>query len=157
MGLQVVDIADPLTPSRIGSVVTPGEAYQVAVIGDLSFVADGSAGLQIAPAQCGATAAVGARPVPPTAPALLAARPNPTRGATGLQFELPQPTVAKLAIYDASGRRVRVLVDGPRAAGPHAVTWDGADDRGRPLTGGVYVARLSWPGGSTTSRLILVR
>src|SRR5204862_236545 len=47
----------------------------------------------------------------------MAVGPNPTFGQVTASFSLPQPVRdADLAIFDASGRRVRTLLDGPSAA-----------------------------------------
>ena len=43
-GLRVFDVADPASPALIGRVATPGLPSDVAVSGDLAFVADGGAG-----------------------------------------------------------------------------------------------------------------
>ncbi len=46
-GFHVIDVTNPLLPEEIGSVDTPGDAYNVAIQGDYAFVADGSSGLRI--------------------------------------------------------------------------------------------------------------
>jgi hypothetical protein len=48
----------------------------------------------------------------------------------------------RLAVYDAMGRPVRVLVNGVRPAGSHAVGWDRRDEQGRRLAAGTYFCRL---------------
>jgi len=56
-------------------------------------------------------------------------QPNPfvaERGPTAIGFALDERAHAKLCVFDATGRLVRVLVDAPLDAGPHAVWWDGA-------------------------------
>jgi hypothetical protein len=70
------------------------------------------------------------------------ARPNPARGGTRLAFDLAQPGHARLAVYDAAGRLVRVLVDGEADAERTEVWWDGKDAGGVPVASGVYMARL---------------
>ena len=87
-----------------------------------------------------------------TALALDAPAPNPSRGAVRLRFALPAAGAATLAVYDALGRRVAVLADGPRASGWHEATW-------APLNAaaGTYVARLTTPDGTRTRRVTLVR
>ncbi len=64
--------------------------------------------------------------------------PNPFNPQTFIEFALPQAGQVSLKIYDGRGRLVRTLVDGVRAAGPHRVVWDGADDAGRSAASGVY-------------------
>ena len=61
------------------------------------------------------------------------------RPATGEQarfeFALPQAGSVRLVIYDLSGRRAAVLMDGPVTAGAHGATWAGKD-----AGNGVYIA-----------------
>jgi hypothetical protein len=75
----------------------------------------------------------------------LFARPNPFAGATLIRCDRP----VELEICDPAGRRVRRLT----AAGG-SVSWDGTDDRGRPLPGGVYGARTR---DGRTLRLVRLR
>ena len=46
-GLQIIDISNPASPSRVGSYDTPGYACGVAISGSYAYVADGGSGLQI--------------------------------------------------------------------------------------------------------------
>jgi hypothetical protein len=71
-----------------------------------------------------------------------AIHPNPFATATQITFTLPIAAVPSLSIFDAAGRRVRVLVDAARCAGIHRVTWDGTDEAGITVPGGVYFCRL---------------
>jgi len=63
----------------------------------------------------------------------------------------------RLSVYDARGRHVRTLVDGPRAAGRHAERWDGRDRSGRAMASGIYFARLVAADATTTTKLVLLR
>jgi flagellar hook assembly protein FlgD len=58
-------------------------------------------------------------------------------------------------VYDVAGGLVRRLFDGDAAAGATGVTWDGRDDRGARLSGGIYYARLATT--ERTSALKIVR
>ena len=79
----------------------------------------------------------------PAAARLLPAYPNPFNPRTALSFEVSGPQAVDLAIFDARGRRVRTLLEGSAvAAGTMTLTWDGRDDAGRNVPGGVYFARL---------------
>ena len=89
-------------------------------------------------------------------PALLAL-PNPAPGAVTLDIDLAQERELRLRVYDGNGRCVRVLKAGPMAQGRHAVRWDGRNDGGQLVANGHYLARLDWPGGSTTTRFVLLR
>ncbi len=89
----------------------------------------------------------------------LASHPNPFRGTTRVSLSGPQPMRgAVLEVRDVTGRRVRSLPLTAETGGPFRATWDGADERGRPLPSGVYHLSLEHgPAGRTTGRVILVR
>jgi hypothetical protein len=96
----------------------------------------------------GAAGAVRAALAPPS--------PHPVRGGATLRFTLPRAGRAMLVLFDVAGRRVRTLADGTRAAGEHAVAWDGRDDAGARLRAGVYFARLEHDGAAATRRLVVL-
>ena len=82
----------------------------------------------------------------------LTAAPNPFNPATELHLIAPRDGLVQLAVYDVAGRLVETLLDGPVAAGPHAVTW--RPDR---LASGVYLAQLKQDGHAASLRLTLTR
>ena len=89
--------------------------------------------------------------------ALLQNAPNPFNPTTTIRFSLPAAGTARLAVYSVAGQLVRVLVDGPTAAGAHAIVWDGRDASGREVASGVYVYRLISKDGVMTRRMTLAR
>jgi hypothetical protein len=91
---------------------------------------------------------------PARAPALsLCCEPNPFRTRTAISLQLTADSPAELAIFDASGRRVRTLTVN------HApcTVWDGKDDFGQPLPSGAYFARLDAAGQHASTRIVLQR
>jgi hypothetical protein len=84
-------------------------------------------------------------------------RPNPFRGSVRVDFGLARPGVATLVVYDVRGRRVRVLREGPAAAGRHVETWDGVDAAGRQVTPGVYFVSFELAGFRATRKIVRVR
>lgn len=83
--------------------------------------------------------------------------PNPFNPATTFAFALREAGHARLAIYDAAGRRVRTLLDGDLPAGHHLVRWDGRDERGETLAAGVYLGRLEAGDFRATERVTLLK
>jgi hypothetical protein len=83
--------------------------------------------------------------------------PNPFNAATSIRFELYRAGDVSLVVYDSLGRVVARLVEGHLNAGQHAVTWDGTDDAGAPVSSGVYVYRLASRGMIDTGRMTMVR
>lgn len=104
-------------------------------------------------------------PLPPETPAfespaanrLYAPSPNPVAGAALLHFTLAGESAARLALYDVTGRRVRLLAEGRRPAGRHQVAWDGRDDAGRRVASGIYFLRLEADSWSAGERLLVIR
>jgi len=80
--------------------------------------------------------------------------PNPfsSGGTTALRFSLQEAAEVRLEVFDASGRRVAVLVDKKLPEGPGVATWDGTDARGRQVAAGVYFYRLSALGTRLTAK-----
>ena len=97
--------------------------------------------------------------VPGTAPAPVVLRnyPNPFNPSTTLSFDLEAASRARLLVFDAQGRQLALLHDGPLAAGPARFTWDGHDDTGHALPSGTYFARLVLPGQSRDTKLVLIK
>ena len=83
--------------------------------------------------------------------------PNPFNSSTQIAYRLSSPGPVQLVIYNVLGQPVRTLVDGSRAAGSYRVEWDARDQRGVSLSSGIYIARLSYPGGVQTRRLLYLK
>jgi len=110
-------------------------------------------------------------------------RPNPFATGTTISYRLPDarcqvPDARRtteacperiqrgarqvtLSVFDLSGRLVRVLVDEtvrtddlPRTT---TVSWDGEDDSGKKVPGGIYLYRLSTGSSSQTRKMVVVR
>ena len=82
--------------------------------------------------------------------------PNPFAGSTRIAYELPAAGAVRVDVFDLSGRLVRTLVDGPQGPGRETVAWDGRDDAGRALAGGIYFIRLRAETGSLVKRAVLL-
>jgi hypothetical protein len=82
--------------------------------------------------------------------------PNPVRDDASFHFTLPREADTRLAIHDAFGREVCVLVRGPSPAGEHTVRWEGRDATGRTVPSGIYFVRLDAAGRSLRSRFAMI-
>lgn len=76
---------------------------------------------------------------------------------THLAYRLPTPGTVRLDIYDTGGRLLRTVTDQVRATGLFQVCWDGLDQQGSPMAGGVYIARLHHPAGVQMRRVLYMR
>ena len=97
-----------------------------------------------------ALAAVAASAPPPDM--AVTAWPNPATGQARVAFGLTEAGDARVAVYDALGREVAALADGPFGAGRHEVAFEAA-----ALPAGVYVVRVATGAGVQTTRLTVAR
>jgi hypothetical protein len=83
--------------------------------------------------------------------------PNPFNGSTMLNLALSESGAARLEIIDVRGVKIRTLMDGFFTAGRHSLSWDGQDDRGRPVPSGTYIIRLNQGSRSHRIKVLLLK
>ena len=76
--------------------------------------------------------------------------PNPFRGETIIRFTLPQKTTVNLSIFDMNGRLVKVLANGSKDSGTHAVSLNSGI-----LTSGLYYYKLQAGDFSAVKKLTI--
>lgn len=75
--------------------------------------------------------------------------PNPFNPSTSISYTTHSAADVSLVIYNALGQKVRTLVAQKQAAGAYSCKWDGKDDAGFAMSGGLYLYQLKV--GQTTS------
>jgi hypothetical protein len=95
-------------------------------------------------------------PSPSREPILMGAYPSPTAGQARIGFTLPQRASVSIRVYDVSGRLARKLLDEVRDEGAHEVAWDGRDETGRRIPGGVYFYRMVVGEWRSERRIVLL-
>jgi FlgD Ig-like domain len=90
----------------------------------------------------------------PPAPFALRAWPNPARAGQNLRFTLTEPGRVDVAVFDASGRRVRALLASFFPEGVHEASWDGRDDAGNRVAPGLYFVRVRAGGPESALKLL---
>jgi hypothetical protein len=138
--------------------VDAGELLQTVVEGDLAYCsvrlpapANHITGVTIAPTGSG---------VPESGPVVALTAPpgpNPTATSGTAAFSLSAPARLRVEVFDISGRRVALLVDGRRGAGSHTVSWDLRDDSGRKVASGVYLWSIKAGTATALARQVVVR
>jgi hypothetical protein len=63
--------------------------------------------------------------------------PNPTKGQATIQFTLPKAEKVNISLFDVSGRLMKVLVNGSKEAGTHAINFNVGT-----LSKGVYYYKM---------------
>lgn len=94
----------------------------------------------------------------PLVPGIRAATPNPFRGQTRMDLELPSPQPAAIEILDLHGHVVRHLMSRRSvSAGVTPVTWDGRNDDGGECSTGLYFVRAEIGGRTFSTRVVRIR
>ena len=78
--------------------------------------------------------------------------PNPFNPTTTISYSIPARANVSMAIENALGQRVSVLVDGDQSAGEHLVRFDGSK-----YASGVYFVTLRTRGASLVRKMILLK
>ena len=110
-------------------------------------------------------ASIESSPAAPVAKIVLAPRvftlhqnyPNPFNSETNISFSIKEAGHITLTIYNTLGQPVRSLVEDIWGPGHYTVRWDGKDDRGAEVSGGVYVYRIVAGKYSEAKKMILLR
>ncbi len=83
--------------------------------------------------------------------------PNPFNPSTTIKFYLANTAEVTIKIYDMLGREVRTLINEETTAGNHIVYWNGRDSRGRAVSSGIYLYRLTAGNFSETKKMNLLK
>jgi hypothetical protein len=93
----------------------------------------------------------------PTEFALLQNFPNPFNPETTIGYNLAESADVTLHIYNVVGQVVRTLVAEPQSAGRYQVRWNGMDDRGVPVSSGIYFYQVSAGKFQDVRKLMLLK
>ncbi len=83
--------------------------------------------------------------------------PNPFNPATVIRYYLPRRCRVSLVIYDLNGAEIRRLVCMEQEAGPQQATWNGINERGEPVSTGLYFYRITAGKESVSRKMLLLR
>jgi len=88
---------------------------------------------------------------------VMRAQPNPFRASTTINYAVGDtPRQVDITVFDASGRRVKTLVNAVQS-GSHVVDWDGHHEDGVRAAAGVYFLKANVAGVQSAERIILIR
>ena len=93
----------------------------------------------------------------PTVFALEQNYPNPFNPSTQIRYALPEATSVTITVYDMMGRKVRTLVQDAQSAGYHTALWNATNDRGLPVSAGMYIYTLQAGDHHHMKKMILLK
>ena len=83
--------------------------------------------------------------------------PNPFNPFTTLRYDLPEPALVTLTIYDMNGREINQLVNKNQETGFKSVVWNGTNKIGRPVSAGVYLYQIQAGEFVQTKKMVLLK
>lgn len=84
--------------------------------------------------------------------------PNPFNPDTRILFNLAEAADVTLEVYNIRGQLVRKLIDNEHyGQGLHRIFWNGKNDNGFDVAGGVYLYRLSTPQTTDVRKMIMLK
>ena len=81
--------------------------------------------------------------------------PNPFSQSTTFTFSLPSAGYVNINIYNIMGEKIATLIEEDLQEGDHQTKWNGTDDAGNSLPGGVYFCTLKTAKNTSTIKLLL--
>lgn len=83
--------------------------------------------------------------------------PNPFNPRTTIYYELQTNGAVTLAVYNAKGQLVNILVRETQAKGIHSIVWEGKDQEGSACVSGAYFCRIVWEGHIISKKMLLLK
>ncbi len=83
--------------------------------------------------------------------------PNPFNPTTTINYSLKENSQVSLNIYNIKGQKVKQLVSDQLSAGQHSITWNGTDEFGKPVSGGIYFYKLKGDGYVRVQKMVLLK
>ena len=68
--------------------------------------------------------------------------PNPFNPSTSIQYNISEPSLVSIEIFNINGQRIKTLTAREHEAGSYLVRWSGEADSGAMAPAGVYLARI---------------
>ena len=83
--------------------------------------------------------------------------PNPFNPITTLRYDLPEDAMVNITIYDMMGRKVSTLVNNQQTAGYKSIQWNATNDKGAPVSAGLYLYTLEVGQFQQTKKMVLLK
>jgi len=69
--------------------------------------------------------------------------PNPFNPSTTIEFSILKNSDIELSIFNIKGQKVKTLANNDFSKGSHSIIWNGDDNKGKPVSSGVYLYKLN--------------
>ena len=83
--------------------------------------------------------------------------PNPFNPVTTLRYDLPEDLFVSITVYDMLGNVVSNLVNKDENSGYKSVQWNATNDKGQPVSAGVYLYTIQGGDFRQTRKMVLLK
>lgn len=83
--------------------------------------------------------------------------PNPFNPSTSITYEILTDTDVTIKVYDIIGEEVTTLVNKHHVSGQYTIKWDGINNNGQLVGGGIYIYKLFAGDQSQTNSMVLLK
>ncbi len=83
--------------------------------------------------------------------------PNPFNPSTNINFRINETSIVSIKIFNVLGKEIRTLLEDNLMPGEHIIKWNGNDDKGYILPGGVYFIQMIAGNYQKTIKTILLK
>jgi hypothetical protein len=81
---------------------------------------------------------------------------NPSRLPSEITLHVQSPAHVSLKVFDAAGKIINTLIQGPKSAGDFSIKWEGLDARGRKIAAGTYYLVLELDGDVIQKKSVIL-
>ena len=83
--------------------------------------------------------------------------PNPFNPVTNISYDLREDSYVRITIYDLLGNVIKNLVKSNQLSGYNSVQWNATNNKGQPVSAGVYLYSLEAGDFRQTNKMILLK
>jgi len=83
--------------------------------------------------------------------------PNPFNPVTTIEYQLPKDSHVIIRIFNITGELVKILIEEEQTAGYHKIQWNGRNENGNSVAGGLYLYHLKADAFSHSNKMIIIR
>lgn len=83
--------------------------------------------------------------------------PNPFNPTTNIRFGIPEAGFVTVKIYNMLGQEIKTLISDNLKEGYHSITWNGDDNFGNIVSGGVYLYKVSSGNNIQVKKMIFLK
>ena len=83
--------------------------------------------------------------------------PNPFNPETTIKYQLSKTAEVSLRIYNITGQLVKTLINEKQPAGYYIARWNGRNEKGYPVSGGLYISCLKAADFVQVRKMVLIK